>query len=61
MLFHNNYILQEIDKKAFIEQEDFAYEMRFNENFGLIEATYKTAKGKCYDNFLREGLRPTKT
>ncbi|MCL5421600.1 MAG: hypothetical protein M1461_03900 [Nitrospirae bacterium] len=59
LLYLNHYMLQKIDKKDFIEQEDFVYEIRFDRKLSIFEAMYKTRKGKYEENFLREGLRPS--
>ena len=58
-LYINNYILNGVDKNAFIaNQECLIYEMRLDPQKGLIEATYKTEKMQHDGNFLAEGLKP---
>ncbi len=59
-LFLNNHILNQVEKGVFIEQEEsYVYEMRLDENCGLIEVTYMT-KGSHDGNFLVDGLTPSK-
>jgi len=56
-LFLNNYILKDIDKDAFIEQEEsLVYEMRLDDSHGLIEVIYTAVKGLHNGDFLTEGL-----
>jgi len=56
LLYENNYILNDFDKTAFIEQTEYVYEIRNDKNIGIIEVSYETNGQKNDGQFLREGL-----
>jgi len=62
LLFADNYLLQEISKKSFVEEEDSVYEMRLLDGPpGILEAYYRTKDTRDDREFLIEGLKPKNT
>jgi hypothetical protein len=61
LLWKDNYLLQGINKKEFIEQTDFVYEMRNCSGMvsGIIYTQYPTAETKDDGRFLMEALVQT--
>jgi hypothetical protein len=58
----DNYLLQGIPKKNFIEEEDSVYEMRLLSGPpGVLEAFYRIKGGRDDGEFLKEGLVPGTT
>jgi HEPN domain-containing protein len=57
-LLRNNYLLNNIDKAAFLNQEDLVYEYRILFNHEILEIFYKIPFNKEHDKFIFEGLKP---
>ncbi len=60
-LYENNFILNNISKKDFIERRDHIYEIRNSKSMGIIEVEYETEDSKDDGKFLNEALRPGTT
>jgi HEPN domain-containing protein len=58
MLFRNNYLLNNISKEYFLNQEDWVYEYRVLLNHEIIEAFYAIYYNQEYNKFSYVGLKP---
>ena len=58
LLWTNNWVLEDRDKKAFVEQRDSAYAMRIDEDMGILECFYDTDDVRAEGEFLKPGFVP---
>jgi hypothetical protein len=56
-LWQNNFVLEGIEKKAFVEQIDDVYGMLFDERYGVLQVRYQTTGTKLEQDWLAPGLR----